>query len=113
MLDFISVLNFSHHHCIAICAFLVPANLLITLQTLAMVLLTRPQSHIRWSVAIAACLASILVLHVGTWFAIGVVTPVTFILLGLASTCLTLNLWTANYPSTFQRLLRMAPSILT
>jgi hypothetical protein len=110
MFDYASIFDFSRHHCVAICAFLVPANLLATLQTLAMVLLIRPQSHIRWSVAIAASLALVLVLHVGTWFEIGIVTPVTFILLGLASTCLVLNVWTATYQATFRRLLRMARS---
>jgi hypothetical protein len=45
-------------------------------------------------------------LHVGTWFSIGIITPITFILLGLALTCVSasslvyrLPLWsfTANF----------------
>jgi hypothetical protein len=31
--------------------------------------------------------------HVGTWFIIGVVTPVTFILLTLSLSCFGLNSW--------------------
>jgi hypothetical protein len=106
-IDFSSLAEFSRDRCVAICSFLVPANLLITLQTLVLVALHRPLVSIRWSVAIATGLAVILVFHVGTWFAIGVITPVTFILFGLASTCLVLNFWTSNYQYTFRHLLKV------
>lgn len=111
-IDFSFLAEFSRDRCIAICAFLVPANLLLTLQTLSLVARNRSQSSIRWSVAIATALAIILVLHVGTWFAIGVVTPVTFILLGLASTCLAANFWTTIYQSTFRDLLQIGQTYL-
>jgi hypothetical protein len=111
-IDFSFIAEFSRDRCVAICAFLVPANLLLTLQTLSLVARNRSQSSIRWSVAIATALAIILVLHVGTWFAIGVVTPVTFILLGLASTCLALNFWTTIYQSTFRELLQIGQTYL-
>lgn len=111
-IDFSFITEFSRDRCIAICAFLVPANLLLTLQTLSLVARNRSQVSIRWSVAIATALAAILVLHVGTWFAIGVVTPVTFILLGLASTCLAINFWTTIYQSTFRDLLQLGQTYL-
>jgi len=75
--------EFSFEHCIAICAFLVPANLLLTLWT---ILLARQghspiQTHL---VMLAASLAAfILLLHDFTWFAIGVVMAPTYILLVL------------------------------
>jgi hypothetical protein len=105
--DLSVIAEFSRDRCIAICAFLVPANLLITIQTLALVVFDRSQTNIRWSFAIATGLAIILVLHVGSWFAIGVVTPVTFILLTLATTCLAFNMWTVTNQLTFQRLLQV------
>ncbi|MCU0537061.1 MAG: hypothetical protein MUD14_24510 [Hydrococcus sp. Prado102] len=111
-IDFSFLAEFSRDRCIAICAFLVPANLLLTVQTLSLVARNRSQAKIRLSVAIATVLAAILVLHVGTWFAIGVVTPVTFILLGLASTCLALSFWTAIYQSTFRDLLQVGQTYL-
>lgn len=106
MLDFSLLAEFSRHHCVAICAFLIPANLLVTLYTLVSIALDRPQAYIRWSVAIATVLASTLYLHVGTWLAIGVVRNVTFILVGLATTCLAVNFWAIAYRQTFRRLLQ-------
>jgi hypothetical protein len=106
-IDYSSITDFSRDRCVAICSFLVPANLLLTIQTLVLIARDRAQILIQSSVAIATVLAVILVLHVGTWFSIGVITPVTFILLTLASTCLTLNFWAIANQSTFRRLLRM------
>ena len=48
-------------------------------------------SKMLWSKRIALILELTLFLHVSTWFMIGVVTPVTFILFGLGSTCLIIN----------------------
>lgn len=83
---------FSREHCVAICAFLVPANLLITIQTLGLVTLNRSFSSIQRSVAISLPFALILMLHVGTWLMVGVIHPFTFILLTLATICLITNL---------------------
>lgn len=97
--------EFSFEHCIAICAFLVPASLLLTLGT---ILLARQghspiQTHL---VMLAASLAAfILLLHDFTWFAIGVVMAPTYILLVLGCACLSLNLWALTYSNsgTFAR----------
>jgi hypothetical protein len=91
LIDFGSIAEFSRDRCIAICAFLIPATLLTTLGTLAIIITNRFQHYLRWTIAIATGLALLMVFHVGTWFAIGVVTPVTFILLSLATTCLLVN----------------------
>ena len=90
--------EFSREHCVAICAFLVPLNLLITIQTLILATLNRPLSQIKRSVGISLPFALILILHVGTWLMVGVIHPFTFILLTLATICLITNLSTWAAP---------------
>lgn len=91
MLDFTPVFEFSRNHCVAICAFLVPANLLATLQTFLLFFWKRPLSQVRLAAAFASIFAFTLFLHVGTWFIIGVVMIPTFVLLALGSICLLIN----------------------
>jgi hypothetical protein len=86
-----SLFELSRQNCVAICAFLVPANLLATCQILLLLLLQRPFLQIRLAAALASLLAIALFLHIATWFIIGVVKPETFILFGLGSTCLVIN----------------------
>lgn len=100
------IFAFSRNNCAAICAFLVPANLLITLQILIALARERPIGQIRLAVALAITLALTLFIHVFTWFAIGVVTPVTFILFGLGTTCLVINIWASIYWQKFPQLVR-------
>lgn len=83
--------EFSRSHCIAICAVLVPANLLATLQTLIFLGLGLPKYQVRFTAAIASIYASFMVFHVVSWFIVGVVMAPTYILFGLASICLTIN----------------------
>jgi hypothetical protein len=92
MLDFNTLIEFSHNNCIGICAFLVPANILATLSTLVLTFLNRPMGQVWISIGFACTFASIMILHVYTWFMIGVVMPPTYILLSLAVTCLVTNL---------------------
>lgn len=92
MLDFHTLAEFSRANCIGICAFLVPANLLTTLAIMTMTVLRFPLSRI-WAVAVLAFLfAVVMILHVYTWFAVGIVMKQTYILLGLALTCLITNI---------------------
>jgi hypothetical protein len=88
MLDLEPLFEFSRNNCVAICAFLVPANLLATLQTIALSVTGKSLLVVRLAAGFAAIFAITLFLHVSTWLSIGVITPVTFILLGLGSTCL-------------------------
>jgi hypothetical protein len=106
MFDFNSLLHFSHHYCVAICAVLVPLNLLATLQTLIFAGLNRPFSHLWKSAILAIACATFMILHVLTWFIIGVVMLQTFVLLSLAAVCLGINLWALGYPDTVGGLLR-------
>ena len=91
MFDLQPLFEFSRNNCVAICSFLVPANLIATIATLALAIANQPLFKIRWTMAIASLFATTLFLHVSTWFIIGVITPVTFILFGLGTTCLTVN----------------------
>ena len=97
MLDLEPIWEFSRHNCVAICSFLVPANLLMTIATLVLVIQQQPLAKVKWSMGLATIFAVTLFLHVSTWFAIGVVTPVTFILFALGMTCLTIDILTLGY----------------
>ena len=97
MLDLEPIFEFSRQNCVAICSFLVPANLLTTFLTLSFFWTQRPLSQIKASATLTTIFALTLFLHVATWFTIGVITPVTFILAGLGATCLLVNLVAVVY----------------
>lgn len=105
MLHFDTLTQFSCTHCIAICTFLVPANLLATVQTLILTGLRRPTVQIRLATVLASCLAVAMLLHVFSWFAIGVVRIPTYVLLWLAGTCLGVNTWAVVAPLSMARML--------
>jgi hypothetical protein len=92
MLDINALIEFSRNNCVGICAFLVPANILTTLLTIVLTVLNRPMGQVWISIGLACTFASIMMLHVYTWFMIGVVMLPTYILLSLAITCLLTNL---------------------
>jgi pheromone shutdown protein TraB len=91
MLEFNILAEFSRTNCVAICAFLVPANLVATIATIVLALLHRP-SYQLWQAAVSGWFfALVMILHVYTWFSIGVVMAPTYILLWLAITCFFTN----------------------
>lgn len=92
MIDINILAEFSRNNCIGICAFLVPANLLITLTTIILSAIKRPQSQVWQSAGIASVFAGIMMLHVYSWLIVGVVMAPTYVLLGLAITCSLANL---------------------
>ena len=106
MIDINSIFEFSRNHCLAICGFLVPANLLATLQTLILVGLNREQYQLQRAIAIAITCALVMILHVYTWFAVGVVMAPTYILLLLGSVCLCLNMWALWHRESMMRSLQ-------
>ena len=112
MLDFNTVTEFSHTYGIAICAFLVPANSLTTLQTAILTGLNRPRIQVWASVVVASLWATAMIFHVFTWFAIGVVMPPTYILLVMGITCLTINVWAIAHPESMMQLIRVAVSVV-
>jgi len=92
MFDFNILAEFSRTYCIGICAFLVPANLITTSLTMTFTLLRRPAVQVWQTAGIASIFALVMILHVFTWFMIGVVMAPTYILLGMGSICLFANL---------------------
>ncbi|MBW4573786.1 MAG: hypothetical protein KME08_00715 [Aphanothece sp. CMT-3BRIN-NPC111] len=107
MLDFNTLCEFSRTHCVAICAFLVPANLLATILTIIFTALRRPQVQVWRTAGIGNIFASVMVFHVLTWFMVGVVMPPTYILLLMASTCLSINLWAIAHPPSMVQVINL------
>lgn len=105
MLNLNPLLNFSYTHCTSICAVLVPANLLATLQTLLLVGFHRPVVQVQRMTGITSLCALLMVLHVASWLVIGVVMVPTYVLLGLGSICLGINAWAIAHPISLERLL--------
>ena len=93
MFDITSLGEFSRNHCIGICAFLVPANLLTTLTSLILVIINPAQRNLLISASIAISFAIILSCHVASWLIVGVIQVPTFILLALSVFCIGLNIW--------------------
>ena len=91
MFDLHSVSEFSRAHCISICAFLVPAILVTTLATMIFTALRRPQAWVWQAAGVGSIFAIVMILHVFTWFVVGVVMAPTYILLWLGSSCLFTN----------------------
>ncbi|MBW4508921.1 MAG: hypothetical protein KME64_20755 [Scytonematopsis contorta HA4267-MV1] len=91
MLDLNALAEFSRTNCVGICAFLVPAILVATLATIVLAVLGRPSRQLWPSAGVASLLAVVMLLHVYTWFSIGVVMAPTYVLLSMAIGCLTTN----------------------
>ena len=92
MFDLHCLGEFSRSHCLAICAFLIPANLIATSQTILFTILKRRSLEISIISTTAIIYASLMVMHVVSWFIVGVVMAPTFILTLLGIVCLAINL---------------------
>lgn len=113
MLGFDTIFEFSRHHCVAVCAFLVPANLLTTIITMFLLFFKTPVDRIRIAASFAAIFAFSLFLHISTWLMIGVITPVTFILFGLGTICLSINISAIIYTQKWQNLLAFLTQMIS
>jgi uncharacterized membrane protein YqhA len=110
--------EFSRNNCIAICGFLVPANMIATVQTMIFVGLRSPlvsnldsgavrsQISIMPIIMMSIVYAIAMILHVFTWFLAGVVMAPTFILLSLGIVCLSINIWAIAAPMNMSKYLR-------
>lgn len=98
MFDFNALSEFSRNHCIGICAFLVPSILLLTLQTIILTALHQHAHWVRLSAFLVTICGVLMILHVITWFLVGVVMAPTFILLYMATTCFMINMWAIAHP---------------
>ncbi len=103
MIDLTTLAEFSRNNCLGICAFLIPFNLLATLQTLIFIGLNRPPSQILLISGFASLYSGLMVLHVFSWFLIGVVMIPTYILLSLGTTCLGINIWAIKSPQNLRQ----------
>lgn len=112
MFDLNTIAEFSRINCVAICAVLVPLNLISSLFSLIFVGLNLTPNRVRFSAITASLYAIIMLLHVASWFAIGVVRIQTFILLGLAGVCLIINAWALFNSSTMRRLIWMVTGVI-
>ncbi|MBD3880847.1 hypothetical protein IFO70_03665 [Phormidium tenue FACHB-886] len=92
MLTVDALVQFSCSYCITICAVLVPANLLATLQTMLLVWYRRPLAKVQLTATAASLFALLLLLHVLAWLSIGVVMAPTYILAFLGCLCVMTNL---------------------
>jgi hypothetical protein len=100
MVDFNPIFEFSRNHCIGICAFLVPLNLLTTSLTLLLVYFGRSLTQIRIVTVFASIFALGLFFHVTSWLLIGMVMLPTFILPILAVVCILINFWAGCFVPT-------------
>lgn len=92
MFDFNALAEFSRFYCVAMCTFLVPANLAATSLTVIFTVLCRPSTQVWQAAGIASVFALVMIFHVFTWLMVGMVMAPTYILLCLGSTCLCINL---------------------
>ncbi len=90
-LDFSTINHLSRCHCLAICAFLVPTNLLLCSAVILLTGLDR-SPQVRQNLSVVGTFAALLLIaHVASWWIVGVVAPATFILPSLGLLCTTLN----------------------
>ena len=104
MLELGSIAEFSRSHCVGICAVLVPINLCLAGITTLLVALGRSPRLIYATVGVSFLPAIILLLHVATWWSIGVVMLPTFILPVLAIICLANNAYAIINPQHMKKL---------
>lgn len=97
MLDLNSLFELSRTYCIPMCAALVPANLAATLQTMIFAGFGRSAAKVQIMAIAASFYALLLLLHVFTWYAIGVVMVPTYILTFLGFLCLGVNICAVLY----------------
>ena len=97
MFELTDLAELSRTHCISLCAFLVPANLIATCLTMGLAVLRRSKIRVWQSAGVAGIFAVVLLWHVYTWFEAGVVMIPTYVLLGLSSSCLIGNIGAIAY----------------
>lgn len=107
MLDLNTISEFSRVNCGTICAFLVPANILATLQTLIFTKAKSSPVKLQLMVGFASFYAVLMLLHIYTWFTVGIVMMPTYILLSLGGFCLATNIWAIAHPSSLLSLMEI------
>ncbi len=98
MFDLSTLHELSRCHCLAICAVLVPANLLMSTAVVSLTIGNRSMVLRQWLSIGGAICGGLLLAHVWSWWLIGVVAPATFVLPSLGLLCTTINWVCLNYP---------------
>jgi hypothetical protein len=99
MLDFATINHLSRCHCVAICAVLVPTNLLLSTAVLLLTGMSRSAETRLWLSIAGTFTALLLIAHVASWWIVGVVAPATFILPSLGLLCTVINWSCIKYSS--------------
>ena len=97
--------EFSRNHCIGICGCLVPFNLILSFLTLVYVGREMSPQLVQKNAIAVYSGVTLMVLHVSTWFLVGVVMIPTFILPVFGATCVAIHLWATKSPVTMRRFL--------
>lgn len=97
--------EFSRNQCIGICACLVPFNLILSFLTLVYVGRSMSPSLIQKNAIAVYGGVTLMVLHVSTWFLVGVVMIPTFLLPAFGAVCVAINLWGTKAPESMRRFL--------
>ena len=102
---FAQLCEFSRCHCIAICGGLVPFNLILSFLTLVYVARQASPNLIQKNAIAVYGGVTLMVLHVSTWFLVGVVMIPTFLLPAFGAVCVVINLWGTQAPDSLRRFL--------
>jgi len=102
MFGFNNIIEFSHLYCVEICTLLVSMNVLASLQPIIFTVLHRPKKEINLISLVASFYALMIILHLGSWFIVGVVRIQTFILLLFAACSLITNIWAVSHGSSMR-----------
>lgn len=97
--------EFSRCHCVAICGGLVPFNLILSFLTLVYVARQAAPALIQKNAIAVYGGVTLMVLHVSTWFLVGVVMVPTFVLPVFGAVCVAINLWGTRNPDSLRRFL--------
>jgi hypothetical protein len=111
MFDLDTLNHFSRCNCVAICAALIPMNLLVSTAVIGLTAIDYPAQFRQRLAVLGSFLGLLLIAHVTSWWIAGVVAPATIILPSLAVVCSIVN-WSCIARPTFVRFwyLRLRPS---
>jgi hypothetical protein len=99
--------EFSRCYCVAICAGLVPANLLLSTAVIGLTVVNGAMVLRRWLSLGGLCCCLLLLGHVMSWWLIGVVAPATFILPMLSLLCSAMNWACLSHPVAMNRVFKL------
>jgi hypothetical protein len=103
MFDLATLHHFSRCNCVAICAALIPVNLLISTAVIVLSAIDQSPRQRQQLAVLGIFPGALLVSHVASWWLVGVVAPATILLPSLALLCTSIN-WACIWkPAIVQR----------